>query len=1062
MFSRKSQIALEYIFRRRSPDTAVFWVHASSVARFMDSYKHIASDYQLPGRDDPTLDILQLVRDWLNTQCPFDWFMVIDNVDERAGFLEGSEQIETKKALYEYIPQSARGSILYTTRSRDIGIDLSLDKDPIMVQCLGFDDARALLGESLVAGAQRDDLLALFDHLDYLPLAISQAAAFMIKRRKGVADYLILLRDDSTRSQILSQKGHHHGRAERSSESVVSTWWVTFRSIKRENPRAAELLAMMSLLDRHEIPVSILQDPNEETFGFEEAIGLLKDFSLITTSSGATLCSERALELLSQMTHNHPRNSLVFGEMHGLVQESTKTWLSQSEGNAAETAMKTLCTMASCLDSDYKTWALCDLIYPHVNASASYNLSLIGVSREYSQECWYSIICMLHNVSENLHHRSRFEKCEQNSLLVMRLCRMYLGDHDTTTLDKMEWYAYAICSSNKHEEARDIQSQVLHIREGSLGHQDPQTLRSVANLGEVLAGMGDLEGAEKLLRRSFLSQRENHLENPEDTQLHAGLIQVMTRLASVFVGQGEHQNALDLLNEALEFLEAWNATNGCLNYLYRHIMLQLAEYYFQCGKYRNAHIFIERVFFEFRGLFDSTNPLNLRLGRELANLLWAEGRCDETEELLKALYRAWVEVDDSDHKLSTDVLCNIGDIQYCRGKFEEAEKTFGKALQVIVGDRQGWIQDTAQRQIYIQRAISQCQENRGQIEDGKACMLPSEHTSALDTEEASGAKKWRQKGRDSVSASQFEISVATSVEKSVVRIQNPKIDHNAQETRIGLALDFFLQERYEEAYELAQPVLAFFKYTKGWHYSSTRDCVLLLACTTKKLGKNDESEDLWGQVLHWQNYQFRRDQYIVFNAYSVIARLRYRREDFEGAEEACKSALAVPSAFLKKVNPETILQARHNLGCVLLYQDKFKEAEDAFNEAYDYGVAMFGSYEPSSIEDLICLTEAAESAGSSDRLEELHYLLGTTIALPLDGRAEDFDESASESDYEISDGEEDFEESASNSLDRDSMTMALPSDGKEEEYGDSASESEHDSVSSDWETTDSDSSRNGD
>ncbi|KAL8786236.1 MAG: hypothetical protein Q9195_008292 [Heterodermia aff. obscurata] len=285
----KSQIALEYIYRHRSPDTAVFWVHAASVAQFMDSYKRIASDYQLPGRHDPTIDILQLVRDWLDTKCRFDWFMVVDNVDERAGFLERSEHGEAKKALWNYVSHSAKGTLLYTTRSRDIGINLSPDKDPIMVQCLGFDNARALLGESLASDTPEDDLLVLFDHLDYLPPAISQAAAFMMKRRKRVADYVILVRDDSTRSQILSQKGHHHDRAERSSESVLSTWWVTFRSIKRENPRAAELLAMMSLLNRHEIPVSILQDPDEGTFGFEEAIRILEDFSLITTFSGATL-----------------------------------------------------------------------------------------------------------------------------------------------------------------------------------------------------------------------------------------------------------------------------------------------------------------------------------------------------------------------------------------------------------------------------------------------------------------------------------------------------------------------------------------------------------------------------------------------------------------------------------------------------------------------------------------------------------------------------------------------------------------------------------------------------
>ena len=413
--------------------------------------------------------------------------------------------------------------------------------------------------------------------------------------------------------------------------------------------------------------------------------------------------------------------------------------------------------------------------------------------------------------------------------------------------------------------------------------------------------------------------------------------------------------------------------------------------------------------------------------------------------------------------MSTDVLCNIGGMQYCRGKFEEAEKTYKKALQVIADDRQGWIQDTAQRQINIQRAISRCQENRGHIEDGKACMLPSEHKSALDTEEFSEAKKWRQKGRDSVTASRFEISVATSVEESVVSKENPKIDDdNTQETRFELAFDLYCQKRYEEAYVLAQPLLAFSKRTKGWNYPITRACVELLARTTDQLGKYDQSEDLWRQLLHWHNCRYGRDQYTVFCALNAIARLMSQREDYEGAEEALKSALAVPSVFLKRLDPIAILYPRFSLGCQLLYQGKFKEGESAFNQAYDCCVAMFGSYDAKSIDHLKCLTIAAESAGNSDRLEELYYLLGTTIALPLDRREDDFDESASESDYESSNGEEDFDESASDSVDRHSMTMALPSDGKEEDYDDSTSESEHDSVSSDWETTNSDSSHNGD
>ena len=59
----KSQIALEYAYRLkdRCAERSVFWIHASNTARFVESYKRIASVCRIPGKDDPNTDVLQLV-----------------------------------------------------------------------------------------------------------------------------------------------------------------------------------------------------------------------------------------------------------------------------------------------------------------------------------------------------------------------------------------------------------------------------------------------------------------------------------------------------------------------------------------------------------------------------------------------------------------------------------------------------------------------------------------------------------------------------------------------------------------------------------------------------------------------------------------------------------------------------------------------------------------------------------------------------------------------------------------------------------------------------------------
>ena len=86
MVIRKSQLAIEYAYRVRakSPQTWVFWVHASTRARFDEGYKMIADALKLRGRDDPKTDILQLVAGWLRDEANGRWFMILDNADDAA------------------------------------------------------------------------------------------------------------------------------------------------------------------------------------------------------------------------------------------------------------------------------------------------------------------------------------------------------------------------------------------------------------------------------------------------------------------------------------------------------------------------------------------------------------------------------------------------------------------------------------------------------------------------------------------------------------------------------------------------------------------------------------------------------------------------------------------------------------------------------------------------------------------------------------------------------------------------------------------------------------------
>lgn len=55
--------------------------------------------------------------------------MIIDNVDSAPAFFE--EKLRGKP-LIVYGPQGIDGAVLYTSIKRDMGVDLTLDQDPVM------------------------------------------------------------------------------------------------------------------------------------------------------------------------------------------------------------------------------------------------------------------------------------------------------------------------------------------------------------------------------------------------------------------------------------------------------------------------------------------------------------------------------------------------------------------------------------------------------------------------------------------------------------------------------------------------------------------------------------------------------------------------------------------------------------------------------------------------------------------------------------------------------------------------------------------------------------------
>ena len=296
-------------------------MHASSTARFEEGYRKIAERAKLPGWDQPDVDILRLVYSWLCDEANGRWVMIIDNADDLNVFSCPSDRLKGSKddissnaaaTLLEFLPQSPNGSILITSRSRDVAFRLTGSyADIIRVHPMDQAHALALLRNKLEGSFEQDDAVALVEALGYMPLAITQAAAYISQRapRATVSRYLQDLRNgDRDRAKLLDMDIGDSRRDGTASNSIIATWKISFEHIRRERPSATRLLSLMSLFDRQGIPESLLggryQEDNDADSDFEDDLNTLTSFSLVAIDVDG---------------HRF--------EMHRLVQFSTRKWL---------------------------------------------------------------------------------------------------------------------------------------------------------------------------------------------------------------------------------------------------------------------------------------------------------------------------------------------------------------------------------------------------------------------------------------------------------------------------------------------------------------------------------------------------------------------------------------------------------------------------------------------------------------------------------------------------------------------------------------------------------------
>lgn len=1013
----KTQVVLEYIFRTRNPSTAVFWVSASSASRFVESYKRIALECKIPGHDSPGADVMQLARDWLENQYPLEWLIIVDNVDDRTIFFEQRDDMTTDKCLVEYIPQAAKGSVIYTTRSRDIGVDLASGDEPIEVYPMNIDEGLLMLGDRVTRGSTREDQGTLLEELEYLPLAISQATAYMVKRRRSIADYIKLLQDESTRTRVLDHRTLHHGRQDRSSESVTRTWWITFEWLKKEHPRSAELLTTMCLLDRQQIPLALVQDAGENTFDFEEAIGLLEAFSLIRLYSHVEVCDQKVIDLLRDQRPDLSSMSSKFCDMHRLVQASTREWLSRPENDKINVATNTLVSMSELFPvGNYEDRPLCRILYPHADAVLAFNLAEVnfplGSDDQIITQNMQHRATLLLNLSTYLMTQGDLALSEERASLSLEIRRRLFGlDESKETLDSMEALALVISRRRRKVEALGMQRRILEGREKLLGYNHTDTLRSVHDLGLNLQKQGEYAEAEVHLRREMARRRTLHEQNPLDIHLTSTLIGALNGVAVVHECQGEFEGAQTLFQEALELGQNINGRKHPQTW---DTMACLAMTKGRLRKFQEARALFAEVLAGYEKEFGRTHYLTLDQRDVYSYFLSEEGNYALAEEELKSLLEDEIL---ANRGANYGAMHDLGFVLHQQKKYGEAENTLKHLLHlqeqaasdtkpsVKAGSFGPNVNANASRYF-----VATCLEAQGKTDEAKKYqhLAPDPSTAEADVEEA---KKLHERSLDLYKEGCYEEAEVTTRKELKIRMKHAGLDGGRTQTcLLQIARAVHAQNPFNDSQSLTRQVLAYRQRVYGWGSSETWEALQFLAETTAAQGKFEEAEGHFRQLLLWTEVLYDKlDQSTLYTRGGLAQTLLYQRK-YPEAEKLYRLNLEILRDLPVDISPQDTAGAYHNVGLMLWYQYHDAEAEPFLQQAYDRRVQLLGRSDTKTMRSLALLASVVAGQGKHHYAEELFLLLGESKTLP---QSEDED-----SDEEDSD-EKDFDEENSNGEDSD-------------------------------------------